>query len=80
MGTAHEGSQQKPIQTMQLPKEVGTEGPAAKALRGLPEKAARVPLPPVCQRKGACVSLSPVCQRKGACVSLSPVCQLEAVG
>lgn len=43
MGTAHEGSQQKPIQTMQLPKEVGTEGPAVKVIGGLPEKAARAP-------------------------------------
>lgn len=43
MGTAHEGSQQKPIQTMQLPKEVGTEGPAAKVMRPAREGGPRPP-------------------------------------
>lgn len=46
MGTAHEGSQQKPIHTMQLPKEVGTEGPAA-VMRPAREGGPRPPLPRV---------------------------------
>lgn len=37
-GTAHKGSQQKPILTMQLPKEVGTEGPAAKVINKRPAR------------------------------------------
>ena len=66
-GTAHKGSQQKPIRTMQLPKEVGAEGPAAKVINKRPAR-----------QGGLCPH--PCVPEEGGLRPLSPVCQLEAVG